>query len=932
MAPGRKTQYRIHSGRMKKAHGSQAPGAGLPLCFLAILALAVGCSGRSPSGTDTMPSLFAGIDSLRAAGRYEEALRTATRVESRALKQGGPPWHVGEARRLKATLVRILSLPPDAQRELAGADSLKGEISRLLDVDEDYIAAADLAARQLEIRSRYLGLEGPEAAASLDVLGQIAHLSGEGVRAAEYFEHALAIRRARLGSHHPLVAETLNHRGTLHKEEFRQAEAEACHLEALAILEAAYSPDDLALAPVLQSLGSLYRVRSQFDRAERYYSRALRIRRLHLDARSVPVAENLLWLGHSQLCAGKIEIAEESLAQARAILLERNMNLSHAMADVTWFLGMAAWLRDDCAGAVRLWREMFTCQSNAATHQPLGFGLTRLRGLSGEWIDALLCEGREAEAWEEVCRGTGQATQSLLELAVARQSWQADSDTIDALGREVLALRRMVGTRDEATAGAIRAQLPRIDARRMMLEQELISRVPKSPADSLTLERIQAALKPDQAMVGWIRGLWSWTAGRATKRFVWAFVVRREGGVQWIRLGTWRSRASYAEWSSDLLRFDKTMARSSQWPHRVAQDPALDDLAGRVSAKIFSPLMPHLDGITEVVVIGGRSALWPMNIIPECLVDPQGVRLNERFAFSYTPSPWTFVHLADSARGRSPIRARAFVAVADPLGAEEPPMLAGVGPDSTVVGQELAGTPGPTLVDPTLFRSAISGDREALGRLPCLPCSRTEVRRAASLFQQANVLIGPEARESTLQEATRGRNLGILHLATHSFIDVINPGQSALVMATDRGADRVPFAADARGDGLITAEDVLLGWKLDTDLVTLSGCQTSLGNLSRGGEDLGFAQAFLAAGARCLLFSRWKVDDQATALLMGRFYENLTGSHADRRAGILGRPMSKSRALQEAQLWLRDLKDESGQTPFAHPIYWAGFVLTGNAD
>lgn len=138
-------------------------------------------------------------------------------------------------------------------------------------------------------------------------------------------------------------------------------------------------------------------------------------------------------------------------------------------------------------------------------------------------------------------------------------------------------------------------------------------------------------------------------------------------------------------------------------------------------------------------------------------------------------------------------------------------------------------------MDPTLFRSAISGDREALGCLPCLPCSRTEVRRAASLFQQANVLIGPEARESTLQEATRGRNLGILHLATHSFIDVINPGQSALARWPPTGADRIPFAADARGDGLITAEDVLLGWKLDTDLVTLSGCQTEPSQPVAGG-------------------------------------------------------------------------------------------------
>jgi CHAT domain-containing protein len=108
--------------------------------------------------------------------------------------------------------------------------------------------------------------------------------------------------------------------------------------------------------------------------------------------------------------------------------------------------------------------------------------------------------------------------------------------------------------------------------------------------------------------------------------------------------------------------------------------------------------------------------------------------------------------------------------------------------------------------------------------------------------------------------------------------------------------------------------------------------------------------------------SLWKVDDAATALLMDRFYQNLTG----RRDGLKA-PLGKAEALAEAKQWLRDLSLEEatrrlgaitdgvargkGQEalkvvppvvgpqsnpkdakPFAHPRYWAAFVLIGDPN
>ena len=99
------------------------------------------------------------------------------------------------------------------------------------------------------------------------------------------------------------------------------------------------------------------------------------------------------------------------------------------------------------------------------------------------------------------------------------------------------------------------------------------------------------------------------------------------------------------------------------------------------------------------------------------------------------------------------------------------------------------------------------------------------------------------------------------------------------------------------GDGRLTAERVLRTWKLQADLVTLSACETGLGERAGGEGYLGFAQALMLAGARGTVVSLWPVDDRATTLLMTRFYENMLATPA----------LTKAEALVEAKRWLRDL-------------------------
>jgi CHAT domain-containing protein len=118
------------------------------------------------------------------------------------------------------------------------------------------------------------------------------------------------------------------------------------------------------------------------------------------------------------------------------------------------------------------------------------------------------------------------------------------------------------------------------------------------------------------------------------------------------------------------------------------------------------------------------------------------------------------------------------------------------------------------------------------------------------------------------------------------------------------------------GDGLLTVGEVLddPDLALDADLVVLSACQTGLGDLTQAEGTVGLARAFLARGARSVLVTLWSVTDEATELLMRRFYGHWLGD--------VDRP-SKAEALRRAQ---GDVRRAPG---FAHPRYWAAFQLVG---
>lgn len=185
----------------------------------------------------------------------------------------------------------------------------------------------------------------------------------------------------------------------------------------------------------------------------------------------------------------------------------------------------------------------------------------------------------------------------------------------------------------------------------------------------------------------------------------------------------------------------------------------------------------------------------------------------------------------------------------------------------------------------TVDRSLVMGVPD-----PSAPQIVEEVEAVASVLPNAESYIGPEATLEVLQE--RGAQARYLHVATHGWFRQDNP----------------MFSSISLGNSHLSLFD-LYHLNLPAELITLSGCGTGLNVVVGGDELMGLKRGLLYAGAEGLLLTLWDVNDQSTAEFMKLFYTRLRSER------------NKAKAAQYAT--------EEIRRTYAHPFYWAPFVLVG---
>ncbi|MEG4984501.1 CHAT domain-containing protein, partial [Microcoleus sp. BR0-C5] len=186
-----------------------------------------------------------------------------------------------------------------------------------------------------------------------------------------------------------------------------------------------------------------------------------------------------------------------------------------------------------------------------------------------------------------------------------------------------------------------------------------------------------------------------------------------------------------------------------------------------------------------------------------------------------------------------------------------------------------------------------------------LPFTRQEAQTILTLFPSASSrqIFDFDASRTTATDGSLA-NYQIIHLATHGLANSKNPELSGIVMSM----------VDDKGNlvnGFLRLTDIF-NLKLAANLVVLSACQSGMGQNVKGEGMVGLTRGFMYAGAQRVAVSLWSVDDEGTAVLMQKFYQNM-----------LQEKLAPAAALRAAQMEM--MQEKKWQSPY----YWAAFTLQG---
>jgi CHAT domain-containing protein len=196
---------------------------------------------------------------------------------------------------------------------------------------------------------------------------------------------------------------------------------------------------------------------------------------------------------------------------------------------------------------------------------------------------------------------------------------------------------------------------------------------------------------------------------------------------------------------------------------------------------------------------------------------------------------------------------------------------------------------------------------------PSLPDTAQELRLMAQTLKagEDSLWLRDNATETNLKRMTLSQ-FRIIAFATHGVLagEVKGIGEPGLILTP-------PKVGTAEDDGYLSASEIAR-LELNSDWVILSACNTAASDGTPGAQGLsGLAKAFFYSGARTLLVSHWPVMSQATVLLTTEMLRELEENPR----------LGKASAQRKAML---SLMNNVKHPEYAHPLYWAPFVVVGD--
>ena len=781
-----------------------------------------------------------------------------------------------------------------------------------------YIAAFSHATELLRQRYESDGPRAPQTLEALRLVGGALCSMGDLELGNGVWSFYLARANEVLDPCDPRIIEAMYQLGVTAKGVASNFDDMLPHYQRARLLLDPDAPDQQALlARIIMSEAHYYRYRDK-PRSIAKFEEAIAILASSSDGPSFILTEANTWLAWTLLHMGRHEEARAMLEQAReelaAMGLEKHAlygTIEAALADLDALAGR--W--DDAERGYQRAVDLFALARRNASSRFAEFPLhgSNLLALSK------LKQGDYDGAWYALQRYRSTSGKRLANLRNDSLAPSRSARVLD-LRRAVVAdrsLRRHRDANDATMPLQWREVIDELEANARLFALEAENYATRVAA-TVSIDELQASLEDDWAYVGWLDSRIGNDLLCSTSTIVdsrWLYIVRSRGPIRWIPLWEYHENVPLENLRLPAAQYVRLQDRAGEWALRVDNDPEMARLARELGQQELDAALPYLSDVSHLVVefVEDQNGWRPM----EAMRIASGY-VGDRFVVSYTPSADVFV---DARKRERPM--------------SEPPTVVAVG--DAVFSRGALPRPVSSSIDLmhhrgsielTQHRAATNGDPSALSQLPRLPFAGGELEKIKAVFPSATILRAEAASEPNLRNivANQAQHIDIMHIATHALSET--PLRQRCSLALSRtGASLLPT-----NDGLVDALEIQLEWNLDADLVVLSGCQTAKGPGWFRGEPMGLATSLLGVGARSVVASLWKVDDLATARLMDRFYENLSGSYPDERRGLRGAAMSKSVALAEAKMWLREYSDARGRKPFSHPAYWSGFILIGDPN
>jgi CHAT domain-containing protein/tetratricopeptide (TPR) repeat protein len=702
----------------------------------------------------------------------------------------------------------------------------------------------------------------------LDNMARLLLENGKIAAARETADRARQILERDRGTTHPDLAEIYTTLSRIAGREGDSAEALALSERALGVVEGAYGSEHPDVAVMLNNLAAQYNDAGKFELAENAYRRALEIHRRVLgdDHPSTGIVLDNLAVFYWK---------QERVAAALDVMRES--------IDISTTARMRREERATFGDAVHSDGYRYRFHLNL-------LALASRRGLLSDRV--MLEEGfrvaqsiradAAARAMRRAALRFAAGEGELAELIRRRQ------DLSNTLRSANAALVEALGAGDPARTDGIRAAIARTEGDLQAVIDTLASSFPDFEAfehlPTVTVGEAEAALRDDEAMLVYAFGLDTGQLWVVTSRDSVYLPITLEPG---------------------MLKEDAVRLRESLIPMRptsLRPFPARE--AHRLYQRLIEPALPFLEDVRHLYVVADAELQGlPLGLLltapPERprLSDPDALAsapwLARTFATTVLPGAGSLRVLRDR-RWEGVPQHTPFLGFGDPLLQGEDGAHRSVGTDLVFRG-----------------RNALA-DVEAIRRLSRLPETAEELRDLASALgsRDGSLLLGADARESTVKTMDLSRT-EVIAFATHGLVagDFAAVGEPGLILTP-------PRRASVEDDGLLTAGEVAQ-LDLNAEWVVLSACNTAASDGTPGGEGLsGLAKAFFYAGARTLLVSHWPVETNAAKALTTNLFRIASDAPSTGRA----------EALRRAQITLI----EDPENPhFAHPFFWAPFVVVG---